>query len=213
MKDIKTNLTKEEREEQKKLKEELKKIIKNDYIKDIAYILKYKNDYYIFNKTNIKTCFCFGYGQNGISNENDEKNAVSDCYFIKSNEAYFLNENLKELREELKKLKRFKNEIKKDGEDAKIKEDFRSYVFKIHDGKWMKNSKNCAANIKYIEYNQYILNQRTVLNDLKTNIDINLINEIIKIKYLLFGMFKKRLYTYFKKYGLSKLNTWTYLID
>lgn len=204
-------LTKEEKEEQKKLKEELKEFCKKEYIKDISYIFKCKNNYYIFKKPTIKTNFCFGHGYNGMSTEEQEKSARNNKYIANTNESYFLKENLKCLLQNLKYLKKFKKEIKKDGKNAKIINDYYNcIIYSFFPLEWYKINENDERQIMFLRSNSYNFNTK---DDFKTNIDITLINKTIKAEIIQLKMFKKRLYTYLKKYGLAKLHTWTYLVD
>lgn len=208
MKDI---LTKEEKEEQKKLKEELKEFCKKEYIKDISNVFKYKNDYYIFNKPKIETSFCFGYGYNGISTDEQEVTARNNRNIARTDTLYFLKENLKGIFQELIFLNKFKKEIKRDKERAKIKLGYYDFVFyNVIPLNYYKIDENDKRQIMVISSSTcWCSNQ----DDFKTNIDITLIDKIIKAKKIQIIFFKKRLYSYLKKYGLSKINTWTYLID
>ena len=62
---------------------------------------------------------------------------------------------------------------------------------------------------KKIDLTGQILGEWTVIRE-ATKEDLLLIIEVYKQQI---QNFKKRLNTYLKRYGLSKLTTWTYLVD
>lgn len=140
-----------------------------------------------------------------------QKNKLIYKYIANTDESYFLKENLKCLLQNLKYLKKFKKEIKKDGENAKIVNNYYNcIIYDYFSLEWYKIDENDERQIMFLRSNSYNFNTK---DDFKTNIDITLINKTIKAEKIQLKMFKKRLYTYLKKYDLSKLHTWTYLVD
>lgn len=143
---------------------------------------------------NIETRFCFGYGQNGVSSIEEEKDAFNMQDYANTNENYFIDENMKQINDKIEYLEnsqivaiRIKYNSSK--ENSLIK-DYMAFKneFDFENRKlWLGKNFRLATD----QEKQKILD---VLNNLKVN-------------------FEKRLKTYLKRYGLSKIDTWTYLVD
>lgn len=139
----------------------------------------------IFEKPTIQTSFCFGYGQNGISTDEDKDFAHNNSQAAREKEVFFAN-NIEE----------------NFGNFAKIWKDpviYRNVTYKEPEGNLWKveerrNSWGCEKR-KYIELPE------ADIEGIRVKLDEE------KAKFI------KRLETYWKKYGSSKLRTWTYLVD
>ena len=172
---------------------------------EFKYTIKlYDNKFIMFDTPHIETRFCFGYGYCGISTDEEEKSANDMREYAATNENYFIKENLKEINSKIEDLKNYlKNNISNE---------------KIVIQQYYNNT-----NIVYYEKAIFFESEKKYINnyymghDITNNVIRELSNEEINI--LIFALeeikedFTKRLKTYLKKYGLSKLHTWTYLSD
>ena len=153
----------------------------NDYIlKSTSEVIETSKGYLIrFEKPSIKTRFCFGHGYNGISTSEDAKRAFDNAEYARTNEQYFINENLEEINERIKELyySDLKTGILKSIVSENVLNHFRNGIH---------NEEQVSEQDKEL-----------ILNTLKFE----------KAK------FEKRLNTYLKRYGLSKIHSWTYLVD
>lgn len=170
-----------------------------DYAKkEFCYAVELNNgDLYVIDKPRIKKDFCFGYGWNGVSTGDDADDAYSMARNARENTDYFMRENLEDLDRKIDDLKKTMVEAYKylaytgQKEGSKLK----SYtVVKMWDNP--ENDPGRWERLKDVE--------QLDKSEIKALIDGY--EEVKK-------MFMKRLNTYLKKYGLSKVNSWTYLRD
>ena len=186
------------------LVEELKKVWGKDQkmvdycTKKAACIVELDNgDIATIDKPDIETSFCFGHGYCGVSTQEDESRAYRMEEHARTQESYFLHENLKGIDETIKDLQDTDNyfykvtKYNRAGADSKYKE--------IIISDWRHNMEN-----EPWRYNCY--GKVDVLTDAERKAYLDGYKEVRK-------GFEKRLHTYLKRYGLSKLNTWTYLVD
>ena len=165
--------------------------------KKAAYFVELTGGEYIaLDKPTIETRFCFGHGLNGISTQDDEENAQNMAHYASTNKNYFIDENLRGINEEIKALK----------EADKV------YIFLNY------TKENPADKLRTYrptglfygpEYRPAFWNNLEKLQEIGAEDRGRIIAglEIVKAQFI------KRLNTYLKKYGLSKVNTWTYLRD
>ena len=165
------------------------------------YALKFDNNFLCFRKPDIKTRFCFGYGQNGISTEEDYEGARSQERNMETNKQTFINANLEGLNKSIKDLQDFIDYFF----------DNKNIYFPARYNKIFicKNSYNHLAYLAWSWDYDNIRNKDAIIKEANKE-DLLLIIEVYKQQI---ENFKKRLNTYLKRYGLSKLTTWTYLID
>ena len=94
-----------------KEKEIIKKHYENSYwldyyLKKFDSVIDIDGKYYWgIDKPSIETSFCFGYGYCGISTEEEDKRASDMAMMARTNEQYFINENI-ENTEGLKKTEK-----------------------------------------------------------------------------------------------------------
>lgn len=186
-------------------KEEVSKVWKSpkmiDYcMKKVEYIIPLADgDITEIDKPSIETHFCFGYGQNGISTEEDYDRANDMMHHADTNEQYFINENLKSIDETIESLKnptavwykRLHYNGQQEGSALKgisVASDRQIYNYGQPEGTW-EGCRECKV----------LTNQerQAVLTGY----------EAVRASFV------KRLNTYLKRYGLTKLHTWTYLVD
>ena len=157
-----------------------------DYIVPLA-----DNDLYLIEKPQIETSFCFGHGQNGISTMEEEQNARDCENYARTNEQYFIKENLEQVEHWLNDLQ---------NPNYKIYKIMRYYS--------LCNDNNLKSIVFIEQYQEPVDNTATMILITEEEKQA-LIEGYQKVK----ADFTKRLNTYLKRYGLSKLNTWTYLVD
>ena len=165
------------------------------------YALKFDNNFLCFRKPDIKTRFCFGYGQNGISTEEDYEGARSQERNMETNKQAFIDANLEDLNKSIERIETFISQWIDKKEKC-----FSSRYNKIF---ICKNSYNHLAYLAWSWDYDNIRNKDAIIKE-ATKEDLLLIIEVYKQQI---ENFKKRLNTYLKRYGLSKLTTWTYLVD
>lgn len=165
------------------------------------YALKFDNNFLCFEKPRIETSFCFGYGQNGIATDGDFDRASEQEHFFNTNQQAFINANLEDLNKSIKKIETFISQWIDKEEKC-----FSSRYNKIF---ICKNSCDHLAYLLWSWDYDNIRNKEMIIKE-ATKEDLHLIIEVYKQQI---ENFKKRLNTYLKRYGLSKLTTWTYLVD
>lgn len=180
---------------QEYLDEVNEKIWKNDlkmqdYIKkECSDVYKTSGGYYIvFEKPRIKKDFCFGHGQNGISTQEEVEIACDNAQYARTNDSYFMEENLKQFNEWVEML---------EGQE-------KLYLMP----QYYKSTKVACIRSEYY-FHHYEWEKEKILDKLSQY-------DIEELKKMVFNekeKFVKRLNTYLKRYGLSKINSWTYLVD
>ena len=145
-------------------------------------------------KKSIETRFCFGYGQNGISDDEDKERAHNMAHYAKTQQDYFISENLKNFSWEYEKLKAEPDNMYlgvkyyRSPEDSKVK------------------------SLQYFDWwNWENLNSESKAKLIKLSPDD--VQKLIEAYEIERKNFEKRLNAYLKRYGTSKLNVWTYLVD
>jgi hypothetical protein len=144
--------------------------------------------FYCFEKPTIRTRFCFGYGQNGISTDEEfedaveaRRNASTKEYFFAENLAIFddLENMLNDDTTKLYSVGQYDGTVNLSG----VKSDEEERIF----GKIFGVIKSELTPVDRLMLKRELENQKK--------------------------MFIKRLETYWKRYGASKFKTWTYLVD
>lgn len=168
----------------------------NDYIVELS-----DGKLYAIEKPRIRKDFCFRRDYNGMYCEETEKNADEMAHYARTNVNYFINKNLEPLYNE---LKRFDPNLITDDDD-----------YYLNKYKWLKPyvvGGKYGPGTEKIAYIQFVEIGEPVKPGARpaTNEEIESIINGLK---LVIDQFKKRLDTYLKKYGLEKLNIWTYYSD
>lgn len=165
------------------------------------YALKFDNNFLCFSKPDIKTRFCFGYGLNGVSSQEDYEGAREREKNMETNKQAFIDANLEDLNKSIKDLQDFIDNFFDNKNTC-----FSSRYNKIF---ICKNSYEHKAYLAWSWDYKNIRDKDMIIRE-ATKEDLLLIIEVYKQQI---ENFKKRLNTYLKRYGLSKLRTWTYLVD
>ena len=184
---------------QKELKaiyqEELKSYWKDDKmvkhcIKEANYILELEDNSLItVDRPRIKKDFCFGYSDSRYDTEDyDRANDMAD--YASKSEEYFIEENLKEIKRTIKQLENGNHDIE---------------IFAHYHGQSEESKMRCWTFKNYYhDYSNY-MNYRQ-LKDHEVKALIEAYKEVEKD-------FIKRLNSYLKRYGLTKVNAWSYWKD
>lgn len=148
-------------------------------------------DIAVIQKPRIKKDFCFGYGWCGVSTEEDQDRASDMVHHANTSENYFIEKNLEEIDRQLERLYDPRMVAYKgipyhgQPKDSKLKGIY--FLWDIDSDK--------------AEEHEWV---KLTAEEIDAMIDGY--KEITK-------MFRKRLNTYLKRYGLSKVNAWSYLRD
>lgn len=144
-------------------------------------------------KPRIKTDFCFGYGQNGVSTEEDYRDAESARQQSRTFD-YFLAENLEGLKKDLKALEEGKLKVWEFGTEYTRSVIVReTYTPGLAETDWRP------------DYSEKRPTERNLtLADLRI---------LARGKRAQIANLEKRCRAYWKRFGSSKLHTWTYLED
>lgn len=173
-----------------KEKEIIKKHYENSYwldyyLKNLDSVVEIDDKYYWrIDKPSIETSFCFGYGYCGISTDEDEKRASDMAMMAMTDEQYFLNENMAKM-----------EHLKKSVEKAK------SFCFNGDDGELFL--------IDEMYSQEYPFDTPPIYRDITPEEK----KTLLKMVEAATERFRKRLNVYLKRYGLSKINSWSYLSD
>ena len=162
------------------------------YNKTIDAAVKLKNGaYFEIEKPSIQTRFCFGFGYCGVSSQEEMKDANEQAKNARTSVKAFLSENFKKIDKSIKEFKNVDNKIVgvyQYGDSAIDKITLHIFKDEWDFKEWCGMSK------------MYIIDEEERA-------------EIVKALEDEKEAFTKRLNTYLKRFGLSKLNVWTYLAD
>lgn len=169
--------------------------------KNCAYVVELTNGNLIeIEKPRIQTSFCFGMGMYGTYTDEDFERAESCAETARTNEEYFVLENLKQITDKIDDLK--------EGLAGKHE----CYTFTAYNGQ-PETSQLKGYNVVRIADNpEYDPGRWSNLKDVQ-KLENGDIQRIIDGLEVVKERFTKRLHTYLKRYGLSKLNVWTYCRD
>lgn len=191
-----------DKEEQAKLKEEYfsmlfaeswqDKGMQEHFRKNVVRVVKLENGNFIkIEKPTIETSFCFGYSLSRYDNE-DYNRANEMCDYANTNEQYFLNKNLEKFDRKLKNFTEYNVYLRT------------NYINAPKDSK-------CKALEFKSDYD--VMNFSEKDKQELTAVSNNDKDKIITAYQIERKNFEKRLQTYLKKYGLTKIRTWSYWRD
>jgi hypothetical protein len=143
--------------------------------------------YFCFERPSIETHFCFGYGQNGISTEEDYSDAEAARRNASTKE-YFFKENMRVF----------------DFFDFLLSYEGKVYSMQSYKGE------SLLRNLKTDEEERMYGKMFGTVVSVLTQEDLKALEAELENQKKKFG---KRLETYWKRYGASKFKTWTYLVD
>lgn len=155
-------------------------------------------------KCHMETRFCFGYGYNGADFENEAPSAHRAATRARDSFPFFLSENLEEVKRVLKWLYTRRRELNMRGDRrylVVVTTD--TQIFATDVDYWGCFGYRTEAEIKTR------CGENTVIRKLNEQ-DIAILIAAYKVQL---ADIAKRCKTYWKRYGGSKLTTWTYLRD
>lgn len=156
-------------------------------------VVKTSDGYYLeIDRQSIKKHFCFGYGYCGVSTEKDRDLANESAKYARTSVKNFIEENLKWHDSWIKSIEEHGAYITKNGKYCSQKENCLIRGFTSGESTWYHRIENDENYRKLSDEDTAQLLQ--AFKDSRENMI-------------------KRLNTYLKKYGLSKLRVWTYLSD
>lgn len=161
---------------------------------------------YAIEKRAIETSFCFGYGFCGVSSMEESDRANDLASNARTNEDYFINENLKYYDEKIKSiLAGFNVWHTCDYNEAQAMAENRPIVAL----KWGSSCRSVSVILKSDYENNRNYYRGAIVEDLTMEDRDNLVKLYKSEKEKM----RKRLNTYLKKYGLSKIRSWSFLVD
>lgn len=198
---------------QKELKaaytEELKKAWNDDEMvkycsKSTAFVIEHNGALYGIEKPKIETSFCFGYGINGIADTEQERTAEAMAETARKSKEYFINQNLENLNRWIKSLQKILDDMGKNGAEGSHPR------YMIETGEHYGGQKE-DCRLRYYS----IVDTFNTFNGTMGKIcnDTELIKKLIAGYEEVKTEFIKRLNAYLKRYGMSKVKTWSYLSD
>ena len=178
-------------------------------------------EYYPLQKHNLKTSFCFGYGNCLQSSDEEENSAYDMSRKARTDVTYFLNENLQEVNETIAVLKYFlipqenyeerKNYFEKCYKDGTMR--YHQQFLTPYICSYYEELRGVEVKLSYFdedkETDQWIIKQPYVLRKASEEELKIILHNYIQYRLRLI----KRLNTYLKKYGLDHIESWTYLRD
>ena len=155
------------------------------YLKNLYSVVEIDDKYYWgIEKPSIKTSFCFGYGFCGVSTDEDEKRASDMAMKANTDKQYFIDKNMAKM-----------EDLKKSVEKAK------TFCFNGDDGElFLIDEMYCQ---------KYPFDTPPIYRDITPEEK----KILLKMVEAATERFRKRLNVYLKRYGLSKINSWSYLSD
>lgn len=165
--------------------------------KEIARVIELNDgELLAIEKPRIKTRFCFGYGYNGVSTQEEYNDAHDAKHIADTQESYFIRKNLEQLTEVIDSIKDYLQMISP------------GYSGTVYAAPYLFCYGERLREL-YFRYDYQIDNRR----DNYRQPTVNELQRIITAYEIEIKEFEKRLQTYLKRYGLTKLHTWTYLSD
>ncbi len=166
------------------------------------FVLEHNGLLFGIEKPSIKTDFCFGYGMYGSSTETEEENAEKCVAIAKTRAEYFIEENLAPLNRMISNLTKVADNMRRN-----CSEGSHPAIMLVTGEHYSGQSEDCRLRY-YSIVNTY---DAPVLGEI--NWDVALVDKLIEGYKTVKMSFTKRLNTYLKKYGLTKINSWSYVVD
>lgn len=180
-----------------------------DYMRGaVSYVVELDDGtLYAIDKPTIKKDFCFNRDYNGMYCEETERNAEAMAYHARTQESYFINQNMAGL---LEHLKTFDTQSITDADDYYLQR----YRYKKP---YARNGQYGTDGIAWIEFvDDYANSDReraeAIAKGFRPLTDSE-IKKIIAAYNCVIEQHKKRIAAYLKRYGLNHLNVWTYYSD
>lgn len=161
-------------------------------VKSVDHIVELSNgDIVAIDKPTIQKDFCFGYSLSRYDTE-DYDDAAAMARHARSSEDYFLRENLRGLDQQIE-------EYTNAGTDSRYTYRLRSPYYRLPQ----------TSRLKGISVYKFWEEEAQQYPELSAEDRARMIDGYRTVR----SHFEKRLKTYLKRYGMSKINTWTYWRD
>lgn len=171
-------------------------------IKHADYIIEHDGGLYAIDKPSIKTRFCFPYGMNGTSADGEEEKADQMALHAKKSTEYFIAENLAEINHWIKKLKKILDDMSLNWAEGSQPR------YMIETGAhYYGQTEDCKLRYYSIVDTYSEMNRGEICNNTE------LIKKLITGYEAVKENFIKRLNKYLSRYGLTKVQTWSFLSD
>lgn len=170
--------------------------------KKAGFIFEYAEGLYEVDKPSIETSFCFGYGYNGISTDGDSREAAKMSEYAKTSEQYFIAMNLRGIDRQISQLKNIAAEMRQnwaEGSHPRYMVETGAHYYGQPEDCRLKN---------FSVVDTFNGTPRGEVCE-----DANLVEMLIQAYERVREDFVKRLNSYLKRYGTSKVRSWTYLVD
>ena len=184
---------------QKELKEIYKNLINDVWqeesmrkycINKAAYLMELENGEIVeIEKPSIQKHFCFGAGYCGYCTDEEWESANEMSRHAATNHDYFIKENLRKIDEQIESF---------------LKPTVHTWKIAKHYYRQSEENKLGAFVLEYWGENRYPEARPATKEDIKKMVEG--LKEVRK-------QFEKRLHAYLKRYGLSKIETWSYICD
>lgn len=155
---------------------------------------------YEIKKPTIETSFCFGAGLNGLATDEELNSAYKAEDYASTHESYFIHENLREINRWISDLQEIRAEVAA-GHSGRY-----AIVTGPHYSSQTEDCKLMSFGI--VDKFCYSISEKSTICE-----DVTFIDRIISAYEQVKTDFIKRLNTYLKRYGLTKIKTWTYISD
>lgn len=201
-------MTKEQKEIREEYLSEQKKLGANDdwlqYCKkNFGGGVKHNGFLYVIDKPRIKKRFCYGYGYNGVSSPQEEEVANGLVDKAESDHQFFMVENLRNINETIECLSEIYEEMGLNWAEG-------SYPKYMIATSPLADDKEGKSRIRaFWIVNTWQCNMETT----KICFDRELVKKLIEGYEEVKKDFIKRLNAYLKRYGLTKVRSWTFLRD
>jgi len=186
-----------------------------DYsVNKTAKILKFDNRIITFEKESLKKHFCYGYGYNGIYDQESENRANKNAVETETDGGKtFINDNLSGLNEKIETIKNIQN--RRAGKDIEYKNryfylDTECYILK--ECYYNEDPKHNLYHVSFIKSYDFEndIRYKNAIGEKATDQELK---EILSVYEEMKQEKIKRCEMYLKKYGTEKLRVWTYLVD
>ncbi len=183
------------------------------FIKKTGSVAKINGMYHTIEKPTIKTSFCFSYGMNGTSVGDDYIEADRQAEQAKRDIDGFMTENLEELLSEYNAIKYYV-EKGKPLDTADYDSDDRKNVYSRHQHQpYFNKPYEGEYGFTYMTLGDCLTYKRSRGEDSLVKMTVEDATIVLSQLEEIIETFKKRLNTYLKRFGLTKIRTWTYLSD
>ncbi len=197
---------------QKELKEKYMEVIRKEVWidsehmqefarKECAYVVELSNGNIIsLEKPKIQKDFCFGMGMYATYTQEEFERAEGLAEKARTSVNYFIQKNMEQVTDKIKYLKEC------------LKREKECYTFTQYSGQPDKSILKSYNTVRICDNPEYCFGRWSSCKDIE-KLDNDNIQAIINGLEEVGKVFMKRLNTYLKKYGLEKLNVWTYCRD